>query len=215
MIGDLVHAGFRYPVTRVARTDVQQAARSTLAAYLQRQTFTIGAGPDGKEVAFNLTDVLDRFPRNQQLAYPVAAITVPTSDQQASNLTPFPLEETWNRYGPNTVLWKTGELVANFQVDFFVNNEPTQEAIAAMLPALFNPREGARGVLLQGPEAYWCLTVRCSLMGDPERFGDTEEAVYAGERRLLAKVRAELDVVHLRGAAALKRPVTRTDVRDG
>ncbi len=213
-VGDLINAGTRYPLMRVARTDAQQAARSTLAAFLQRQTFVIGAGDDGKETPFNLKNVLAKFPRNTDLDYPVASITVPTSDQQAHNLSPTPLEYTWNRYAPNSVLWKTAELVADFQVDFFCSDEPTQEGIAAALPAFFNPREDAAGVILEGPRAYWCLPVRCSLMGDPQRFGDTEEAVFAGERRLLVKVRAELDVVHLRGAAALRRPVLRTDVSE-
>ncbi len=216
-LGDLLFAeegSTRYPVMKVARTDPQMAAAKTLGAYLLRQTFIIGAGDDGKEVAFNLKGVLHVFPRNGGLEYPSASITTPTSDQEAHNLSPTPQEETWNRYSPNTVLWKTGELVAQFQVDFFCNDEPTQEAISAALPAVFNPREDARGVLLRGPNTYWCLPVRCTLIGNPERMGDTSEAVYEGERRLMARVRAELDVVHLRKAAALMRPVTRTDVLD-
>lgn len=212
--GDLFQPGFRYPLIRSARVDAQQAARMVLAAFLKRQLFVIGAGDDGKETQFNLKDVFDRFPTNSELQYPSASITIPTSDQQAHNLSPTPLEDTWNRYAPNTVLWKTAELVADFQVDFFVNDEPTQQAIAGALPAIFNPREDAAGVLLEGVKDYWCLPPRFTLMGDPERFGDTAEAVYDGERRLLVKVRSELDVVHLRGAAALRRPAAFTDVLD-
>lgn len=205
---------FHYPLMRVPGTDAQNAVKYTVAAFLERMKFTISAGADGKPTTFNLNDVVFKFPRNKELAYPCASVTVPTSDQQAHNLSPTPLEETWNRYAPNSVLWKTAELVADLQVDFFVSDEPTQEAIAAALPALFNPREDACGVMLRGPSAYWCLPVRATLMGDPERFGDTEEAVYAGERRLLVKVRTELDVVHLREARALRRPVAFTDTLD-
>lgn len=204
----------QYPLMRAPGTDAQTAAKQTVAAFLLRALFTIHAGDDGKATTFNLRDVLFKFPRNTKLDYPVASVTTPTSDQQAHNLSPTPLEETWNRYAPNSVLWKTAELVADLQVDFFVNDEPTQEAIAAALPALFNPREDAMGVMLRGPATYWCLPVRATLMGDPERFGDTEEAVYAGERRLLVKVRTELDVVHLRQVRALRRPVLFTDVLD-
>jgi hypothetical protein len=204
----------QYPLMRVPGTDPQSAAKQTVAEFLKRVTFTISAGDDGKATRFNLNDVRFRFPRNGDLDYPIASVTVPTSDQQAHNLSPTPLEDTWNRYAPNSVLWKTAELVADLQVDFFVNDEPTQEAIAAALPALFNPREDAAGVMLRGPATYWCLPVRATLMGDPERFGDTEEAVYSGERRLLVKVRTELDVVHLRAVRALRRPVGFTDVLD-
>lgn len=212
--GDLFQPGFRYPLIRSARVDATQAARMVLAAFLRRQLFVIGAGDDGKETPFNLKAVTEQFPTNSDLKYPSASITIPTSDQQAHNFTPKPLEETWNRYAPNSVLWKTAELVADFQVDFFTNDEPTQQAIAGALPAIFNPREGAAGVMVEGVKEYWCLPPRFTLMGDPERFGDTEEAVFAGERRLLVKVRAELDVVHLRGAAALRRPVGRMNVLD-
>lgn len=204
----------QYPLLRVPRTDAQQAARVTLAAFLRSQTFVIGAGEDGKETPFNLKSVRDRFPRNEDLDYPTAAVTIPTSDQQAHNLSPTPLEDTLNRYAPNSVLWKTAELVVDFQVDFFVSDEPTQEAIGAALPAIFNPREDAMGVMLRGPATYWCLPVRCTLMGDPMRVGDNEEAVFSGERRLLVKVRSELDVVHLRQVRALRRPVLFTDVLD-
>jgi len=206
---------FAYPLMRAPRTDAQNAAKQTVAEFLKRATFTISAGDDGKENRFNLNGVLFKFPRNAELNYPIASVTVPTSDQQAHNFTPTPLEHTIDCYAPGTVLWKTAELVADLQVDFFVNDEPTQEAIAALLPALFNPHEDMSGVMLRGPEAYWCLPVRATLMGDPERFGDTEEAVYAGERRLLVKVRTELDVVHLREVRRLRKPVLLTDVRDG
>lgn len=215
MLGDLLHATIgaqRYPTMRVARTDPQMAVRQTLGAYLLRHTYIIGAGDDGKETPFNLVKVHHKFPRNAELEYPCASITVATTGQDVH--TPEPLESTWNRYGAGTVLWRTGELVATLQVDFFVNDEPTQEAIAAALPALFNPREDAGGVLLEGPQTYWCLPVRCTLQGDPERAGDTEEGVYSGERRLMARIRAELDVVHLRQAVGMRRVVDRTDVLD-
>lgn len=217
MLGDLLHAEIgstRFPSMRVARIDAQMAARKTLGAYLERALFVIGAGDDGKETQFNLEQVLHKFPRNSELAYPSASITTATSAQEAHNLSPTPLEATWNRYAPRSVLWKTAECVSVFQVDFWVNDEPTQEAIAAALPALFNPREDAAGVILEGPAAYWCLPVRCTLISDPERAGDTGEAVYEGERRLVARIRSEIDVVHLRQGVPLLRPVLQTDVKD-
>lgn len=213
-LGDLLFAddGSRYPQMKAARTDPQMAAARTLAAYVLRQAFVIGAGEDGKETVFNLKGVLHKWPRNADLEYPCASITTPTSTVDPH--VPFPLTSTWNRYAPGSVLWRTGELVANFQLDFWVNDEPTQEAIAAALPGIFNPQEGASGVMLRGPDTYWCLPVRCTLVGNPERAGDTEDGVYTGERRLLARVRAELDVVHLREVKALRRVVDRTDVLD-
>lgn len=213
--GDVIKdEAFSYPLMTAPRTDPQNAVKQTIAAFLKKVTWTISAGTDGKATTFNLNDVLFKFPRNAELDYPIASVTVPTSDQQPHNFTPTPLEATLDRYAKDSVLWKTAELVADLQVDFFVNDEPSQEAIAALLPALFNPREGASGIMLRGPDTYWCLPVRASLMGDPERFGDTEEAVYAGERRLLVKVRTELDVVHLRKARRILRPNAFTDVLD-
>ena len=58
--GDLFKPGFRYPLMRAARVDAQQAARITLRDFLKRQTFVIGAGEDGKEVAFNLKHVSEQ-----------------------------------------------------------------------------------------------------------------------------------------------------------
>ena len=213
-LGDVLFADVdpsRYPLKANPSTDVQMAVRITLAAFLARQLFRVPNG-NGGSTSFNLSDVLHKFPTNKELAYPSASITVATAEVHPH--TPLPLESTRDRYAPASVLWRTGELVAMLQVDFFVNDEPTQEAIAAALPAAFNPREDAAGVMLRGPETYWCLPVRCTLVDDPQRVGDTGEAVFRGERRLLAQVRAELDVVHLREAADLLRPVVRVDVRD-
>ena len=214
-VGTVLHAEIgsaRYPTMKSARMDPRNAAAETLAQFLLAQVFVVGAGDDGKEVTFNLATVHPTFPSKGELEYPSASITTPT--ETVATRPPQPLEETVDRYGPGTVLWKTGELVVDFQVDFFVTQEPHQEAIAAALPAAFNPREDASGVILQGPAAYWCLTVRCSLAGSAERAGDTGEAVFEGERRLLQRVRAEIDVVHLRKAVGLKRPVARLDVLD-
>jgi hypothetical protein len=213
-LGELIDAQIgerRFPQMSAPRTDPRNAAARTLAAYLMGQRFVVAAGDDGIEKPFELKQVLYKFPTKGELEYPSAAITTPTSTQDAH--TPFPLEATQDRYGPGTVLWRTAELVAQFQVDFFCETEADREAIAAALPGIFSPREDASGVMLRGPETYFCLPVRCTLVGDPERV-DEDEAAFARERRLMVRIRSELDVVHLRKAVSMRRPVAPLDVLD-
>lgn len=213
-LGELINATIgerRFPQMRAPRTDPRNAAALTLAAYLEAQRFIVAAGSDGLEKPFELKQVLHKFPTKSDLEYPSAAITAPTSTQEPH--TPFPQEETWDRYSPGTVLWRTAELVAQFQVDFFCETEADREAIAAALPGIFSPREDASGVMLRGPETYFCLPVRCTLMGDPERVDDSDSA-FERERRLMVRIRSELDVVHLRKAVAIRRPVVLLDAQD-
>ena len=216
-LGQLLHAEIpttRFPTMRVARIGAARAAAMAVAAFVEEATFVIGAGVDGLETPFNLEAMLFKFPRNSELVYPTGSIVEVLGDRQAHNLSPTPMESTLDRYGPGTVLWKTAELVNEWQLDFFVSDDATQEAIRAALPALFNPREDAAGVLLQGPEQYWCLPVRATLLGDPTTTTDSDEGILTGERRLMARVRTEIDEVHLRKGNRLFRPVVRLDVRD-
>jgi hypothetical protein len=119
---------------------------------------------------------------------------------------PAPLEETFGVYGDGVVLWKVAEAVVTFQVDFWAADAPTREAIAARLPALFAPGEDAYGVILQGPAGYYDRPVRATLMAY-QRI-DVAEAVYPRERRLLMRVRCEVDQIHIRCGTVLAPTVS-------
>jgi hypothetical protein len=114
----------------------------------------------------------------------------------ASSFTPVPLEETWHEFGENTVLWKLAEANFTFQADFWADDSATREAIAARLPGLFAPGEDATRVVLVGTDRYWRRPVRAQLVS--WRRMDEPSTVYVRERRLMAVIQADVDVVDLR-----------------
>lgn len=193
-----------FPLAGIGTLDPRNAITETVAAFLRCAEFRRGGGTTGADKPFALKRVNFVWPDAEKLiVYPSASIidAAPIPDE-AHNLTPTALEETWDSFCPGTVLWKTGELVATFQVDYWCTDDPTREGINARLPGLFSPGEGRKGVVLAGDPRYFRRPVRATLL-DHQRM-DTENAVFDRERRLLTMVRCEIDVVHLRKAVELQ-----------
>jgi hypothetical protein len=189
----------RFPLARMSSIDPAKAAALALKAYLECAVFEVAGKPP---VRFKLNDVRAEWPESfQELREPAAAITAAVVVEDGHNLSPTALEETLDRFGRGTVLWKTAEQQIDFQVDFWVTNKPEREAVAAALSALFAPTEGRDGIMVQGPHEYYEQTVRLTLV-DHQRV-DTPESVYERERQLRVTVRADIDVVHLREATLL------------
>ncbi len=178
--------------------DPRNAAAAALGAYLEKVVFTVAGGNQ-----FQLRDVLREWPESfEGLHYPAAAITAATEPRFAHSLTPTALEDTWNLYCPDSVLWKTSELAVEFQVDFWLNTKPERQAVVARLDDVFNPYESRAGLLLQGPAEYFGLPVRCTFLGG-DRI-DNSATVFNRDREYRAKILAEIDVVQLRSASELQ-----------
>lgn len=192
------------PLVAIATLDPRNAMGEVLAAFLRCAEFRRGGGTTGMDKPFALERVEDEWPDpKKEIASPSASIIDNAGiPYESHSLTPTALEETWESFGPGTVLWKTGEAVATFQVDYWATDTPTREAIAARLPSLFNPGEGRIGVVLAGEPRYFRRPVRATLV-DNERM-DTQDAVFDRERRLRTLVRCEVDVVQLRKATELQ-----------
>lgn len=192
---------------RVATTDPALAASEAVAAYLRGAVFRVWEGSGGIVREFDLARVYDEWPDPQvDLVYPSASVTLlGAGTVDASSFTPQAIETTWDEFGPGTVLWKSGELVATLQLDFWTTNAPEREAIAAALPGLFAPHESARRVLLAGPETYWSLPIRAEL--ESYERGESSASAFQGERRMIARVRATADVVELRCGSLLSPSV--------
>ncbi|MFW6087400.1 MAG: hypothetical protein ACODAG_09355 [Myxococcota bacterium] len=196
----------------VARMDPRAAMARALSAYLAQADFTRwGGGEEGEDVAFRLHQVLDHWPEpDRQLQYPSASVVDPAPAVfEAHNLTPTALEDTMGVWGEGTVLWKIAEAGHTFQVDFWANDEPTIEAISAALPGLFAPEETSSRVRLESESVHYCQTVKAALMDYQRHYAPGP--VYAGERRLMARIRCEVDVVELRTASVLS-PTALVDV---
>jgi len=186
------------PVARSLTYDPRTAAAEALRDYIASLTF-LRAGGTAPDTSFQLREVHEEWPEpSERLNYPAAAITDATpTPMGAHNFTPTPLEETRHIYGENTVVWKLAEAQIDFQVDFFTDDAPSRTAIAAALPQAFSPANDERtGVVLCGPARYLCFPVRASLVN--YRRMDTEATVFPRERRLMAIVRCEVDVISLR-----------------
>jgi hypothetical protein len=191
----------RFPLGPAPKLDVRNAAAETLAAYLGGVIFVI-AGGKAEDKEFRLSEVLPNWPEaDVELKYPSASIDDGPAPYEAHDFVPTMQEDTYNVFCPGTVIWKTGELVVEFQVDFWTNTEATRQAIAAGLPRIFNPTETRSGVLLAGHPDYFHRAVRCTLL-DVDR-NDGEDSTYDRERRLRTVVKAEIDVVHLRQVSQL------------
>lgn len=189
------------PFARAPSIDSRSAAAEALVEFLRCAQFCRWGGPEaGEDVPFRLSHIYRQWPEpSQPLVYPSASvIDLDDVPQQAHSLVPTPLDETYGLFGEGTVLWKTAEVATTFQVDLWAEDDPTREAMAALLPSLFAPGEDSWGIVVQGPPTYFGRAVRLSLLSSQRM--DTAQAVYVRERRLMARVRAEVDEVHLRRA---------------
>lgn len=191
----------RFPLGPPPKLDARNAAAETLAAYLGQVVFVVD-GRKADDSKFRLNEVLANWPEAEvQLDYPAASIDGEAAPYEAHNFVPTMLEDTFNCYGEGLVLWKTGELILDFQVDFWTNTEADRQAISAGLPRIFNLTEIRSGVLLAGHPDYFGRAVRCTLM-DTDR-ADESDTTFDRERRLRVMVRSEIDVVHLRQVSLL------------
>ena len=200
----------------------ESAMAKVLAEYLRCAVFRVWGG-DAPDRDFALKDVLDQWPdAGHPLPYPCASIVEATETFHEDQLRPIPLEETLGTYDclvgyapdpawPKTVLWKTAEAAAEFQLDFWCSNNPDREAIEARLGYLFSPGQERTGVLLGGHPKYYDRVVRATLLAHQKM--DLADSVYANERRLRAVVRCEIEVVDLR-IATLLTPTLSAEVTD-
>lgn len=191
-----------FAIARFPLTDARSAAAEALRGYLRAARFTVwGDKAPNREFAFNRVD--RQWPESSApLDVPVAVVLDPDSVREdAFSFVPVPLEETFDKHEPNTVLWKTAEVVMTLQLDVWVGSDPEREAVLATLPALFAPGEDQFGIFVTAPAGYWCLPVRLTLLSTQRM--DTPDSVYARERRVMCTIRAEIDEVHLRCAALI------------
>lgn len=193
--------------------DARGAAAELLACFLRGVVFYRDMGQELSGAPFKLLDVFPFWPDpGQDLKYPTATVLDGGSNEhEAHSFNPTCLDETADQFGPNTVLWKTDELVCEFQVDFFTNDDPTREAILATLPGVFSPGEDRYGVVVEGTPKYFDRRARFTLLSDRRR--DVASAVFDRERRIVCRVSAEIDVVVLRRVARF-HPKISVDVTD-
>ena len=182
--------------------DPRAAAAEAVARYLFDQEYRRfgGAVADG---TFRLKRVRQEWPEpDETLEYPSASVIDYGDGQvQPSDLVTTVLEDTLDQWGPGTCLVKTGELVAKFQIDFWADDLPTREAMAAQLPRLFAPGLTSSRVLLTTSPRYFSRPVRATLL--TMRRDDDAGSVYVRERRLMALVQIEIEIVDLRSAVVL------------
>lgn len=195
----------RLPLVGSPETAARRAAANTLAAFLGQLLFRTACTEEAPEgVQFRLNEVRPVWPNPKtELPYPCASIIEEDAQYEWHSLEPTALEDTRDLHAPDSVLWKTAELVVDFQVDFWTNTEPHRDAIEALLPQAFSPTEGRAGVLLRGDEKYFYAPVRATLEGTFAR-PDESDTVFERERRLRVTVRVEMDVIHLREANDLQ-----------
>lgn len=198
---------FAYPRVPGATLDARGAAAECLRAFLAGLTFYRDAGNE-PSTRFALEKVYETWPQpDQPLVYPCASVTdAGRAELEGHNFVPTSLDETEGMFCPDTVLWKTDELASELQVDFFVNDEPTAQAVMATLPGAFSPDENRSGVVVQGTPRYFDRPVRLTLLS--YRRNDTAGAVFDRERRVVCRVAAEVDVVVLRKVAHLRPQIT-------
>lgn len=199
-----------FPQARIATLDPRGACSEILRAYLLCSRFQ-RTGGDVADTGFVLKAVEAVWPEaGKELDFPTASvIEMPPVVNDRHSFTPTCLDDTFGRFGENTVLWKTEEVLCDFQVDFWCNEDPTREAIAAQLPALFSPGENRRGVMLSGEPRYYEVPMRATLVDYPSRV-DNSEDVLQRERRLMAHIRCEIDSVHLRKATLIRPRIVLT-----
>ncbi len=190
--------------------DHRNAASIAIAAYLSKAIFVIaGEAPEGSEElsiapdkGFQLKNVTHVWPSGKEtIKYPSASIIEAAKPKYTEDFVPHALDETWNAFKQDTVLWHIKEASLQFQIDFWANSDPVREAIAAHLEHLFNPEEVRRGVMLEGPKEYFCCPVRVTLE-DTMRIDNSESAL-TNERRLKTLFVADIPVLQLRAATYL------------
>lgn len=179
--------------------DPRTVVAKAIKRLLEVSCFRIHGGGDTDQIV-RLRNVNLSWPEpSVSMEYPCATvIDFGQMKFEACNTTPTPIEETFNQFGDGTVVWRTSDLVGDVQVDFWTDNEPEREAIAAQLPIIFNQPGVRYGVVMRSPIGYFNMPVRLSLVGQQRM--DTESSAYIRERRLMVQIRAELPDVHLRQA---------------
>ncbi len=192
-----------YPQAGAPLLDPAHAAAVPLAAFLGNLDFCRWGG-NAPNTPFKLNKVFHEWPEpDLDLPYPCATVTeVSRADISGHNFVPTALESTFGQYCPDTVLWKLGEVQIEFQVDFWTTDIPTREALGARLPSAFAPGESSSCIVLCGDCRYWDRPVRCTLVGYERR--DDSDTVFVRERRLIATIRCDIDVVDLRCANLLQ-----------
>ncbi len=197
-VGDLYLPNPNPPKGPLPLLDPRGAAAYALRRYLECLEFRRWGG-EAPDTFFKLKKIYDEWPEPDKLLdYPAASIVDAAAvESGAHSFTPTPLEDTWHKYGENTVLWKVSEAEIRFQLDFFTDDAPTREAIAALMPRIFSPANGERtGIVLCGSDHYYGRTTRVTLLR--YRRMDNPSSAYPRERRLMVELRAEIDEVDLR-----------------
>lgn len=201
--GDLLYSTGQPSLPARVLIPPEDAATEALAAYLSRALFTIHAGdaPIGdlsRPRQFKLAQVGTEWPDpSKRMAYPSATIFGQDDTQIIGSGTPRAMEGLWNEL-EGTVPWLLGTATGTLQVDFWNDQAPTRQAIAAQLGGLFSPGENRAGIILRLSPLYLCLAGRFSLISRGRM--DTPDQVWAGEHRLRAVVRWEVPEVQLRRA---------------
>jgi hypothetical protein len=202
-----------YSVAAVSPQDPRNAAARAVRGFLECQTFSVGGYDEAPDVSFRLAKVHIEWPdHHKNVTYPIASIVETPGGLAGHNLVPTPLEETVGKFGADTVLWKTSELVVDFQVDFWTNDNPTREAIAALLPVIFSPNEGQSSINVFAAPEYFSRPVRLLLL-EQERFDDSEGA-FSRIKRLKTTISASIEAVHLRHVTDIA-PETSFDIGEG
>lgn len=194
--------------------DPEQAISNVLAAYLRSLVFFVNnraplSSPPLPTQQFRFEKVFDEWPEaDRELPYPCATVHATDVPYQHHSLAPTPVDGTFGLYDQagatrGTVLWKTAELDAAYQIDVWTRDTAKREAVLARMQSAFAPEEGTARVMLTGTPSYWNLPVRASLEEDAVSRIDEPEPVYSHERRAIVRVRASVDVVDLRCASLL------------
>jgi hypothetical protein len=205
--GDLMAAKGvdRLPLAAPRKMGPEQAARATLAAYLASMVFTIPSDV-GTVVSFKLSEVHEEWTNeDEDKDEPSASITLIDGTREAHNLIPTVRESSLDLHGTGTVLVKSTERSFLFQVDFWVTNKPERLAIEAALDEYFSADLRRSGIMLEGPPEYWSEPVRFILDSarGTNRLDDSDSAM-TRDRRLLARIRAEVDDLQLCRAVILQ-----------
>ena len=208
----IVPEGLGVTIVPTDAVDPEQAASSVLAAYLASLEFTVNnraplADPPQIPQTFRFKEVFDEWPEaDRELPYPCASVGAADVAYGAHSLVPTPVEGTFGIYDVpgamvGSVLWKTAELDAEFQIDVWTRDTARREAVIARMSSAFAPVEGTSRVMLTGTPSYWNLPVRASLTS--VRRVDEPDPVYSHERRAVVRVQVGIDVVDLRCATLL------------
>ena len=211
-VGQLIEPNL-YDVAAVSPQDPRNAAARAIRGFLEGLTFTLSGVCKTSDKPFKLQRVTIEWPDlHRSVVYPTASIVERPGVYEGHNFSPTPIEETFNLYAPNTVLWKTAELAVDFQVDYWTSDNPTREAIAALLPVVFSPLENQSSIAVYSAPEYFSRPVRL-LLKEQERIDNSEDA-FSRIKRLSTVVTATIEAVHLRRVAEVQ-PETSFDVTDG